>query len=130
MEYKEYKKYRQNQAIKKLEEKQKKNILINFIVLLVITIIALSFIRGILNPNSTYSFTQFLQDLVELSNYQINSVNLGDFSIIGDWGIFDGLRLFLNSIMSIINLLVWVCQSLLNVLIVALRTLQIMIFTT
>lgn len=132
---KTYKQIKNNRNRAKLSEElykeyqqEQKNILINFVMIVALTIVTLSFIRGIFNPNSTYSFTQFLQNLVEISNYQISIVNLGDLAIGGDWGILDGLRMFLNSIMSILNLLVWLAQTLINVLIIAIQMLRIIIF--
>lgn len=78
-------------------------------------------------PNITFS--EILQDCVEMSNYTINIVQYTDYSITGDWGIIDGIRIFINSVIAILNIGVWLAQSLINLLIVSFGILRTFILT-
>lgn len=83
-----------------------------FIFTLIISIALIFSVIRISFGGSSLSFTSLL-------NYSANSPKV-DISFVeyyrigGDWGLFDFFRLFLNMIMSIFDIGVWLCKNIYN----------------
>ncbi|HIU06667.1 MAG TPA: hypothetical protein IAC46_03680 [Candidatus Onthoplasma faecigallinarum] len=89
-------------------------ILGSVLIIILCIILVISVIR-IVFGGSNISFSAFLNYIQNVPQIEfIGDVNM--FSINGDWGLFDFLKNFLNSIMSIFNFLVWLCFQLFNCL--------------
>lgn len=87
------------------------NIVISVLMIIFSVVLIGSVIRIVFN-SSSFSFGSFLQYITNAPQFNISYVDI--FKIGGDWGIIDGLRNFLNSIMSIANFGVWFTKQLLN----------------
>lgn len=61
------------------------------------------------------TFTSLLEFLSSVKKVFVD-FSIGDFTITADWGLFDGLRDFLNIPMSMIGIVVFVGKSLVNIL--------------
>lgn len=59
--------------------------------------------------SSSLSFTSFLNYSANTPKINVSYVEY--LNIGGDWGIIDGLRRFLNVIMSIFNIGIWLCKN-------------------
>lgn len=79
-----------------------------------IIILSINLIRNFGSNVSSVSFQSFLQYMTTCP--QINISNIVNLSIGGDWGPFDFLRNFLNSICAIISFALWVAVQLINCL--------------
>ena len=121
--YNSYEEYKANhdREIKQIKQIETGNKIIIVIILVILTI---AMIRFVVNPNAPdYTFTNFIQDMVELGNNQVNIVQLGSFSISGSGIIVD----IINYILALINVGVWWSQSILNIILIILKILQICI---
>lgn len=76
-------------------------------ILLISTLI--SFIRGV---NQTITFTGFLEYLKSSPKFEF--LPLSTFSIEGDWGLVDFLRVFFNSVGVALGVSIWICQLIIN----------------
>lgn len=61
------------------------------------------------------TFSGFLEYLTT-SPTIIPSFSITDFAIVSDWGLFNGLKDFLNIFTQLFGIIVWVCSSIINVL--------------
>lgn len=84
--------------------------IIGLIFLIMIAIGVFWKLRGSDNILITKNFLEWLGGLNRLD---IN-LNVENFSIRGDWGIFDGLRDFLNIFTSIFGVIIWLFSNLLQ----------------
>ncbi len=82
--------------------------------LIFITILSINLIRSFGSNASSVSFHSFLQYMTTCP--QINISNIVNLSIGGDWGPFDFLRNFLNSLSAILSFALWVAVQLINCL--------------
>lgn len=73
-----------------------------------------AFIKGTFT-GSNLTFTGFLNFLSDCPRV-FNNFSLLDFTITGDWGLFDGFRNFLNIFTGLFSIIVFACKSLINVL--------------
>lgn len=87
------------------------NIVVSVLMIIFCVVLIGSIIRIVFN-SSAFSFSSFLQYITNVPQLSISYVEI--FNIGGDWGIVDGLRRFLNNIMSIANFGVWFTKQLLN----------------
>ena len=71
-----------------------------------------AFISGLRGVNQGITFTGFLNYLS--SSPSLDFVSMSDFSIAGDWGLVDFLRIFLNVISVLFTIVVWFCQIVIN----------------
>lgn len=95
-----------------------KNILFKITIGIVIVMLGLLTIKITITENPSINFNDFLSNVINMSNNTIDIVQYTDFKIDGDWGIIDGLRTFINSVISILNIGVWFAQSVINVLLI------------
>lgn len=65
---------------------------------------------------SVLSFSSFLDWLSNRSSFKI-SINISDYFIGGDWGLFDGFRNFLNIFAQLSGCLAWLGANLINIII-------------
>lgn len=84
--------------------------IIGLIFLIMIAIAVFWKLRGSDNILITENFLEWLGNLNRLD---IN-LNVENFSIRGDWGIFNGLRNFLNIFTSIFGVIIWLFSNLLQ----------------
>lgn len=68
------------------------------------------------NNGSDISFASFLDWLSNLNTFQFN-VNIQDFFIYGNWGVFDFLRNFFNIFTGLFGVIVYLFSNLLNLFI-------------
>lgn len=88
----------------------------NIFVTIFVLLFVIAFAR-ILFGGAPLSFTNFLQRLTSVPDVTV-SMSVFNFSIVGSWGFFDFLRVFLNSIIGIANFAVYFSSLILNLLIV------------
>lgn len=67
------------------------------------------------NGSSNLSFAGLLDWFSNLNSVEVN-VDVGNFFIGGDWGIFDGLRNFFNIFAQAFGVIVWLFSNILNLL--------------
>lgn len=84
------------------------------ILLIILCTVLIGSIIRIVFGGSSFTFSSFLAYLQDVPQISIGNLNI--FYINGDWAVLDGLRKFLNSIMSIINFAVWMFSQLVNCL--------------
>lgn len=84
--------------------------IIGLIFLIMIAIAVFWKLRGSNNILITENFLEWLSNLNRLD---IN-LNVENFSIRGDWGVFNGLRNFLNIFTSIFGVIIWLFSNLLQ----------------
>lgn len=87
------------------------NIVASVVIIILCTVLIGSIIK-IVFGGSSFTFAGFLDYIADVPQITIKNINI--FSIGGDWGIIDGLRKFLNNIMSIANFGVWFSTQLIN----------------
>ena len=78
-------------------------------------LLIINFSRSVIG-SSNVSFSSFLNFLSSIDIFQI-TINISDFTIPGNWGIIDGLRLFLNVFAQAIGVVVYLCANLINLII-------------
>lgn len=76
----------------------------SILIILVCLLFVIAFFRSI-NGSEPLTFTGLLETLS--NSPQIALTNFLDFSIYGDWGIFDFLRDFINTFSSFLSVIVW-----------------------
>ena len=84
------------------------------VLLIILCCVLIGSIIKITFGGSAFTFTAFLDYITGVPQIRISNVNI--FNIGGDWAVLDGLRRFLNSIMSIANFGVWFSAQLINCL--------------
>lgn len=101
-----------------MKDKKGKNdnslIIAKVLALIVMALILIFIVRLSFDSTPTVSFTSFFQYLEGAPNVSISYVQY--LSITGDWGFLDGLRTFLNIIMTCFNVFLWFCRQVLNTL--------------
>lgn len=88
--------------------------LIFSILSLIICIILIFSVIRIAFGSTSLSFTSILN--YSANTPQIDVSYIQYLNIGGDWGVVDGIRRFLNSIMSIFNIGIWMCKNIANLL--------------
>lgn len=83
-----------------------------YVLLLFFSVVLLGSVIRIVFGSSSFSFSSFLQYITNVPQIILSDVQI--FHIGGNWGIVEGLRVFLNHIMSIANFAVWFSTQLLN----------------
>ena len=83
-------------------------------IFLVIFIIAVA--RSLLG-SAPMTFKGFLTSITDVPSIDI-STQVIDWSIVGSWGAFDFLRIFINSFVMILNFSIFIIQMLINLLLV------------
>lgn len=82
------------------------------VIFLIIFIIA--FARQLIGAEPL-TFTSFLHTISSLPDVTVST--LIDYSIAGSWGLFDFLRIFINSMISVVNVLVYIGSLLYNLIV-------------
>lgn len=93
----------------------KKSSILNIVLCIFLIIFIISVARSLFGGQSL-SFSGFLNSLDSVPSIKINWTMI-DGSIGGSWGIFDFFRTFLNSVIVVVNVLVYMLSLLLNLLI-------------
>ena len=88
-------------------------ILFNVLTVCLCFVLIVSVIRVAFDFNPI-SFSGFLDYVSKTPSIDISYYTY--LSIGGDWGVIDGLRVFLNYIMVIINVLLWLCKNVANLM--------------
>ena len=101
--------------IRKTKKKNNFGIIGKIIGIVGALILFIIYIRSLLGIELTINFNDFLQFLIRLSNIQLNIPFLQILEISGDWGIIDGLRIFINSLSAILSILLYIAEMLINV---------------
>lgn len=83
-----------------------------FIILLMVVVIRFLY-DGVGSDISTMSFLEFLTSLPSVST---TFRNFFTFSINGSWGVFDFLRLFINSFGNFFGIIWWITGALIDVI--------------
>lgn len=86
------------------------------ILALIFSIVLLFSVFRIVFGSDPVSFSALLNYAASTPQIDISYVDY--LYIGGDWGLFDGLRSFLNTIMSVFNIAIWMCKNIANLLIV------------
>ena len=73
-------------------------------------------VRMSMGTNSAPAFSNFLETLANVPQVEIPFITQVDNTIAGSWGIFDGFRLFLNTLIQIINVVIFAINGLLSVI--------------
>lgn len=82
------------------------------ILLIILCCVLIGSVIKIVFGGSEFTFAGFLNYITSVPQIRLSDVNI--FYISGEWAILDGLRRFINSIMSIANFGVWFTTQLLN----------------
>ena len=86
-----------------------------YVLVIILLVIFIGSVIRIAFGESSMSLSGFLTYIQDCPQIAIDG--LRDFSISGNWGVVDGLRLFLNNIVSFFTFGVWFCGQLVNCLI-------------
>lgn len=65
--------------------------------------------------SNTVNFTGFLEFLSNLNSVDV-SISVADFSIGGDWGVFEFLRNFFNIFAQLFGVIVWLFSNIVNLI--------------
>ena len=119
-----HKKHQLNQSIKKYtldlkKERSKKNryflglfgrfLLVSFCVILLVLLF-----RRFKNNDNSFGFTGLLEFISQLNSVEVN-FSIKDFLITDNWGLLNSLRDFFNSFNTILGVLFWLFNNVLNV---------------
>lgn len=94
------------------EKSSNKTLGIIGVLFLILFIIALF---RVLLGSEHLSFAGFLESLTTAPNIEI-STSVIDFTILGNWGVFDFARVLVNSLISVVNILAYLAGLLYNLL--------------
>lgn len=86
-----------------------------YILTLILTIVLIFSIIRVSFGADTISFRSFLEYTSTTPSVDISYIEY--VKIGGDWGLIDGLRTFLNYIMTIVNVALWLCKNVANLLV-------------
>lgn len=89
-------------------------ILFHVLTIILSLLLIFSVIRIAFGSNSL-SFGSFLEYVSKTPSISISYVDY--LHIGGDWAIFDGFRSFLNTIMTVFNIAIWMCKNIGNLLV-------------
>lgn len=80
--------------------------------LIIALILAVTVLKFLLGSDNVITFRGFLETLTNAPQLNISNLLAQlNLEIVGDWGLLDGIRIFLNSIISIFTVLVYFCLS-------------------
>lgn len=83
--------------------------------LVFIIILAAGLLRKLSGGSSVPTFTGFLEMLTSVPDISIPFINAGIIQQLGDWGIFNFLRDFLNIFIDLLNIVVFLCNGIVQI---------------
>lgn len=108
---------KQSQIERKAKSIERQSIVKIIIGAIIIFMILVNFIRSANGYNNIIGFNNLIEILQTLSNTYITLPTLQDLTIVADWGAFEFLKNTLNTIISIFNVLLFISQTILNMII-------------
>ena len=114
---------------RQVKAEENKALIPTIIFVIVAIIVIINYIRALNDNNTVIGFKNFIEALQTLSNTYIQLPTLQNLTITADWGAFEFIKNAINTVINILNVLLFICNNLVNLIIGIMNTLRIMIFS-